>query len=186
MFLVAIQIIFFKPEILKVIAAGNAAYLDFKRRKSIDMDVKKIAEKKETILTIYNLDLFLVLAGFLTMIGGIFHLLMLGPSLKPINFPMEMLPQTDALFTASGIVQIFLAIPLIKSKVKYYHYFGLIITAGLTSSLLVTRFPNPITILPLVDTNPMAFFTTFFQISYIIVTVSILYKSRNEWYGEQK
>ncbi len=43
------------------------------------MDVKKIAEKKETILTIYNLDLFLVLAGFLTMIGGIFHLLMLGP-----------------------------------------------------------------------------------------------------------
>ncbi len=82
------------------------------------MDVKKIAEKKETILAIYNLDLFLVLAGFLTMMGGIFHLLMLGPSLKPINFPMEMLPQTDALFTASGIVQIFLAIPLIKSKVS--------------------------------------------------------------------
>lgn len=36
------------------------------------MDVKKIAEKKETILAIYNLDLFLVLAGFLTMIGGNF------------------------------------------------------------------------------------------------------------------
>lgn len=145
------------------------------------MDVKKIVEKNETMLAIYRLDLLLVLAGLLTMLGGIFHLLMLGSSLKPINFPMEMLQQTDALFTASGIVQILLAIPLLKSKVKYYHYFGLIITAGLTSLLLVTRFPNPITILPLVDTNPMAFFTTFFQICYIIVTVSIIYKSRIIW-----
>jgi hypothetical protein len=48
-----------------------------------------------------------------TIAGGILHLLRFGPTLKPANFPTEMIPYTDGLFIISGILQIFWCIPMI-------------------------------------------------------------------------
>jgi hypothetical protein len=102
------------------------------------------------------------------------HLLMLGPALKPANFPMQLLPYTDGLFTISGIMQIFWAIPMIKKwGVKCYHI-GLIGTIGLSLLLLITRIPNGITNLPLEDKNPMALLTEIFQFLFIAVTTIII------------
>ena len=121
-----------------------------------------------------NINLILYIAAFTTIGGGILHLLMLGPSLKPVNFPMQLLPYTDSLFTISGILQIFWCIPMIKRWGIGWYYIGLVGTIGLSLLLLMTRIPNGITNLPLEDKNPMAFFTEITQLLFIGATIIIV------------
>jgi tetratricopeptide (TPR) repeat protein len=121
-----------------------------------------------------NINLIIYIAAITTVAGGIFHLLMLGPSLKPVNFPMQLLPYTDSLFTIAGILQIFWCIPMIKRWGINWYYIGLVGTIGLSLLLLATRIPNGITNLPLEDKNPMALFTEITQLLCISATIIII------------
>jgi tetratricopeptide (TPR) repeat protein len=121
-----------------------------------------------------NINLIIYIAAITTVAGGIFHLLMLGPSLKPVNFPMQLLPYTDSLFTIAGILQIFWCIPMIKRWGINWYYIGLVGTIGLSLLLLATRIPNGITNLPLEDKNPMALFTEITQFLFISATIIII------------
>ena len=114
-------------------------------------------------------------AAISTVMGGLLHFLMVGPSLKPINFPMELLSYTDGLFILSGILQVFWAIPMLKNWNINWHYVGVIGTVLLTALLCLTRIPNPITVLPLVDENPMCLLTEIFQFMYIFTTLSLIF-----------
>jgi tetratricopeptide (TPR) repeat protein len=136
---------------------------------------KSITIKKKLINGITNnMEIIFYIAAFSTICGGIMHLLMLGPALKPVNFPMQLLPYTDGLFTISGIMQIFWAIPMIKKWGTKWYYIGLVGTIGLSLLLLMTRIPNGITNLPLEDKNPMALLTEVFQLLFIAVTAIII------------
>jgi len=117
-------------------------------------------------------------AAFSTIAGGILHLLMIGPALKPLNFPIEMLHYTDGLFIFSGILQICWAIPMIMNWGRKYYYIGLVGTIGLSLLLLMTRIANPVTGLPLEDKNPMALLTEVSQFIYIGSTI-LMIKYRN-------
>ncbi len=121
-----------------------------------------------------NIVPIVYVAAFSTIAGGILHLLMVGPALKPLNFPMEMLPYTDGLFIFSGILQICWAIPMIMNWGRKYYYIGLVGTIGLSLLLLMTRIANPITGLPLEDKNPMALLTEVSQFIYIGTTILII------------
>jgi hypothetical protein len=119
------------------------------------------------------------IAAATTLIAGILHLMMIGPSLKPINFPMELLPYTDGLFLISGIAQIFWAIPMALNWNTRWFYAGLIGTILLTSLIALTRIPNELTGIALQDKNPMALLIEVMQTTYILTTLSlILYKER--------
>lgn len=113
-------------------------------------------------------------SAFSTIAGGILHLLMIGPDLKPVNFPMDMLPYTDGLFILSGILQIFWCIPMIMRWGYRWYLGGLIGTVGLSILLLITRVPNGITGLPLEDRNPMALLTEISQFVYIGSTFTVM------------
>ena len=113
--------------------------------------------KIKTIL-IENRVIFYIAAAT-TMIAGVLHLVMIGPSLKPVNFPMELLPYTDGLFLISGITQIFWAVPMAFRWNTRWLYAGLIGTIALTSLIALTRIPNEITGIALQDKNPMALLT---------------------------
>jgi hypothetical protein len=108
------------------------------------------------------------------MFAGILHLMMIGPSLKPLNFPMELLPYTDGLFLISGIAQIFWAIPTALNWNTRWFYIGLIGTIALISLIALTRIPNQITDVPLQDSNPMALLTEIMQTTYIVITLTII------------
>ncbi len=142
---------------------------------------KTITIKKRIINGIYNkMDLIFYIAAISTIVGGILHLLMLGPALKPVNFPMQLLPYTDGLFTISGIMQIFWCIPIIMRWGIKWYYIGLLGTIGLSLLLIITRIPNGITNLPLEDKNPMALLTEIFQFLFIAVaTIIIKYDIKN-------
>lgn len=132
--------------------------------------------------TIQNkIHILFYVAAISTIAGGILHLLMVGPSLKPANFPMEILPYTDALFILSGLMQIFWSIPMIMRWGTKWYQVGLIGTLLLTALLLITRIPNGITGLPLEDKNPMALLTEISQIVYITATILII-KYTNQKY----
>jgi tetratricopeptide (TPR) repeat protein len=142
-------------------------------------DLKTKNQKSNTIIKrikdIYNsIDLIFYIAAISTITGGILHLLMLGPALKPVNFPMQLLPYTDGLFAISGIMQILWCIPMIKRWGKNWYYIGLVGTIGLSMLLLLTRIPNGITNLPLEDKNPMALLTEISQFLFIGVTIIII------------
>ena len=121
--------------------------------------VTKPSVKAERHLLLYT-------AGAATILGGILHLMMMGPSMKPYNFPMELLPYTDTLFVIAGIVQIFWALPMIKDWGLRWCYIGLIGTIALTGLLMLTRIPNEITAAALQDKNPMALLTEIAQVIY--------------------
>jgi hypothetical protein len=125
-----------------------------------------------------NIDVIFYISAFATIGGGIMHLLMLGSALKPVNFPMQLLPYTDGLFIISGIMQIFWCIPMIKRLGINWYYIGLVGTIGLSLLLLMTRIPNGITNLPLEDKNPMALLTEVFQFLFIAVTTIIIINER--------
>jgi len=114
------------------------------------------------------------LSSVFTILGGMMHFIMLGPSLKPINFPMEILLYTDSLFVLAGMLQIFWAIPMLLRWSLKWHYIGITGTIGLTALLAITRFPNMITTNLLVDVNPMAMYTEIVQMLYIISTTTIV------------
>jgi uncharacterized membrane protein YvlD (DUF360 family) len=114
------------------------------------------------------------IAAATTMIAGILHLMMIGPLLKPLNFPMELLPYTDGLFLISGIAQIFWAIPMALNWNTRWFYAGLIGTIALTSLIALTRIPNEITGIALQDNNPMALFTEVMQATFILTTLTII------------
>ena len=136
---------------------------------------KSNARIKRIIKDIYNsIDLIFYIAAISTITGGILHLLMLGPALKPVNFPIQLLPYTDGLFAISGIMQILWCIPMIKRWGKNWYYIGLVGTIGLSMLLLLTRIPNGITNLPLEDKNPMALLTEISQFLFIGVTIIII------------
>jgi len=150
---------------------------------------KLIYSKKErrkesgakTIL-IENRVLFYVAAAT-TMIAGVLHLAMIGPSLKPINFPMELLPYTDGLFLISGIAQIFWAVPMALRWNTRWFYAGLIGTIALTSLIALTRIPNEITGIALQDKNPMALLTEVMQTTYIVTTLTIILNKKRMMSG---
>jgi tetratricopeptide (TPR) repeat protein len=115
---------------------------------------------------------------------------MIGPAMKPANFPMEILQYTDALFIMSGTLQIFWCIPMIMRWGTTWYYSGLIGTIGLFILLLITRIPNGITGLPLEDRNPMALLIEVAQLIFIGSTLIIIRyslfptdieKIRNTW-----
>jgi hypothetical protein len=85
------------------------------------------------------------IAAATTLIAGLLQLMMIGPSMKPLNFPMELLQYTDGLFLISGIAQIFWAIPMALNWNTRWFYVGLICTITLTSLIALTRIPNEIT-----------------------------------------
>ena len=122
--------------------------------------------------------LLLYTAGAATLLGGILHLMMIGPALKPYNFPMELLPYTDTLFIIAGIVQIFWALPMIKDWGLRWCYIGIIGTIALTGLLILTRIPNEITGAALQDRNPMALLTEISQSLYIGVTAIIIARKK--------
>jgi len=64
---------------------------------------------------------------------------MIGPCLKPSNFPTELLLYTDILFIVAGLAQIFWALPMIKGWGLRWYYLGIFGTAALSQSLLFTR-----------------------------------------------
>ena len=130
----------------------------------------------KTIL-IKNHALFYIAAAT-TMIAGVLHLAMIGPSLKPINFPMELLPYTDGLFLISGIAQIFWALPMALRWNTRWFYAGLIGTIALTSLIALTRIPNEITGVALQDKNPMALLTEVMQTTYIVTTLAIILNNK--------
>jgi hypothetical protein len=66
------------------------------------------------------------MAAVTTLIAGILHLAMIGPLLKPTNFPMELLPFTDGLFLICGIAQICWALPMAFDWNIRWSYVGLI------------------------------------------------------------
>ena len=94
--------------------------------------------------------------------------------MKPLNFPMELLPYTDGLFLISGIAQIFWAIPMALNWNTRWFYAGLIGTIALTSLIALTRIPNEITGIVLQDKNPMALLTEVMQTTYILTTLTII------------
>src|SRR5215472_2792228 len=107
------------------------------------------------------------IAAAATIAGGVLHLMMIGPFLKPSNFPMELLLYTDILFIGAGLAQIFWALPMIKGWGLRWYNFGILGTAALSLSLLFTRVPNGVTSAALIDTNPMALLTEISQFLYI-------------------
>ena len=121
-----------------------------------------------------NTHLLYYIAAISTTVAGILHLLMIGPNLKPANFPMEILPYTDGLFVVTGILQIIWCLPMILRMGTRWYVIGLIGTIGLTMLLLMTRIPNGITGFPLEDKNPMALLTEISQFLYIGATVLII------------
>jgi hypothetical protein len=140
--------------------------------------------KIKTIL-IENRLLFYI-AAVTTLIAGGLHLAMIGPSLKPINFPMELLPYTDALFLISGITQVFWALPMaLRWNIRWF-YAGLIGTIALTSLIALTRIPNEITGIALQDKNPMALLTEAMQTTYIATTLTIIFNKKRMIPGESE
>jgi hypothetical protein len=148
---------------------------------------KKERRKESGVKTILieNRVLFYVAAAT-TMIAGVLHLAMIGPSLKPINFPMELLPYTDGLFLISGIAQIFWAVPMALRWNTRWFYAGLIGTIALTSLIALTRIPNEITGIALQDKNPMALLTEVMQTTYIVTTLTIILNKKRMMSGERE
>jgi hypothetical protein len=114
------------------------------------------------------------IAAATTVIAGILHLIMIGPSLKPVGFPMELLLYTDGLFLISGIAQIFWAIPMALNWNIRWFYAGLIGTVALASLIVLTRVPNEITGVALQDKNPMALLTEVMQTTFVLTTLTII------------
>lgn len=139
------------------------------------MKLEQFPKINEKIQMFSNMRIILYIAAISTIGGGILHLLMLGPALKPANFPMELLPFTDALFAISGILQIFWCIPIIKKWGIKWYSIGLVGTIGLTMLLLLTRIPNGVTNSPLHDTNPMALLTEISQFLFIGASIIIIH-----------
>ena len=123
------------------------------------------------------------IAAATTVIAGILHLIMIGPSLKPVGFPMDLLLYTDSLFLISGIAQIFWAIPMAFNWNIRWFYVGLIGTIALTSLIVLTRVPNEITGIALQDKNPMALLTEVMQTTFILTTLTIILNKKRVIYG---
>lgn len=123
------------------------------------------------------------IAAATTVIAGILHLIMIGPSLKPVGFPMDLLLYTDSLFLISGIAQIFWAIPMAFNWNIRWFYVGLIGTIALTSLIVLTRVPNEITGIALQDKNPMALLTEVMQTTFILTTLTIILNKKRVIFG---
>jgi hypothetical protein len=122
------------------------------------------AELEEDQVSVKTEDhLLAYIAAAATIAGGVLHLLMIGPFLKPANFPMQLLLYTHTLFIVAGLAQVFWALPMIKRWGLCWYYFGILGTAALSKSLIFTRVPNGITSTALIDTNPMALLTEISQ-----------------------
>jgi hypothetical protein len=147
--------------------------------------IRRIKEAGINTILIEKHILF-YLAAATTMIAGVLHLAMIGPSLKPINFPMELLPYTDGLFLISGIAQIFWALPMALRWNRRWFYAGLIGTIALTSLIALTRIPNEITGVALQDKNPMALLTEVMQTTYIVTTLTIILNNKRIMFGERE
>ena len=147
--------------------------------------IRRIKEAGVNTILIEKHILF-YLAAATTMIAGVLHLAMIGPSLKPINFPMELLPYTDGLFLISGIAQIFWALPMALRWNRRWFYAGLIGTIALTSLIALTRIPNEITGVALQDKNPMALLTEVMQTTYIVTTLTIILNNKRIMFGERE
>jgi hypothetical protein len=126
------------------------------------------------------------IAAAATIAAGVLHLMMIGPFLKPSNFPMELLLYTDILFIVAGLAQIFWALPMIKSWGLRWYYLGIFGTAALSLSLLLTRLPNGITSTALIDTNPMALLTEVSQFLYIGATTIIVRRTYLRQAGKKR
>ena len=149
---------------------------------------KKIRRIKEAGIKSILIEkhILFYLAAATTMIAGVLHLAMIGPSLKPINFPMELLPYTDGLFLISGIAQIFWALPMALRWNRRWFYAGLIGSIALTSLIALTRIPNEITGVALQDKNPMALLTEVMQTTYIVTTLTIILNNKRIMFGERE
>jgi len=147
--------------------------------------IRRIKEAGINTILIEKHILF-YLAAATTMIAGVLHLAMIGPSLKPINFPMELLPYTDGLFLISGIAQIFWALPMALRWNRRWFYAGLIGSIALTSLIALTRIPNEITGVALQDKNPMALLTEVMQTTYIVTTLAIILNNKRIMFGERE
>jgi hypothetical protein len=147
--------------------------------------IRRIKEAGVNTILIEKHILF-YLAAATTMIAGVLHLAMIGPSLKPINFPMELIPYTDGLFLISGIAQIFWALPMALRWNRRWFYAGLIGTIALTSLIALTRIPNEITGVALQDKNPMALLTEVMQTTYIVTTLTIILNNKRMMFGERE
>ena len=147
--------------------------------------IRRIKEARINTILIEKHILF-YLAAATTMIAGVLHLAMIGPSLKPINFPMELLPYTDGLFLISGIAQIFWALPMALRWNRRWFYAGLIGSIALTSLIALTRIPNEITGVALQDKNPMALLTEVMQTTYIVTTLTIILNIKRIMFGERE
>jgi hypothetical protein len=147
--------------------------------------IRRIKEAGVNTILIEKHILF-YLAAATTMIAGVLHLAMIGPSLKPINFPMELLPYTDGLFLISGIAQIFWALPMALRWNRRWFYAGLIGSIALTSLIALTRIPNEITGVALQDKNPMALLTEVMQTTYIVTTLTIILNNKRIMFGERE
>jgi hypothetical protein len=144
----------------------------------------KKERRKESVVETSRVLFYIAAAT--TMIAGVLHLVMIGPSLKPVNFPMELLPYTDGLFLISGITQIFWALPMtLRWNIRWF-YAGLIGTIALTSLIALTRIPNEITVVALQDKNPMALLTEVMQTTYIVTTLTIILNKKRMMSGERE
>jgi hypothetical protein len=145
--------------------------------RKIEASVKTVLIKKHILF---------YLAAVTTMVAGVLHLAMIGPSLKPINFPMELLPYTDGLFLISGVAQIFWALPTALRWNRRWFYAGLMGTLALTSLIALTRIPNEITGIALQDKNPMALLIEVMQTIYIVTTLTIILNNKRLMFDEKE
>lgn len=148
---------------------------------------KKNERKKEASVntTLIEKHILFYLAAAATMVAGVLHVAMIGPSLKPINFPMELLPYTDGLFLIFGIAQILWALPMALRWNGRWFYAGLG-TLALTSLIALTRIPNGITGIALQDKNPMALLTEVMQTTYVVTTLTIILYNKRLMFGEKE
>jgi hypothetical protein len=117
--------------------------------------------------------LLLYAAAATTLIAGILHL----NKVKDTISSGEAISNSDILFLAGGIAQVFWIVPIIRQWGKTWYYIGIAGTAVFVLLWVITRIPeNPIT----GRAGPISIEATIiqiFQIAFIILSIIILIKS---------
>ena len=81
-------------------------------------------------------------------------------------------------FVASGIVQIFWILPMIKRWGRIWYYVGIVGTIVLIILYIITRVPNPITGGRALTVNGIGISIEIFEAAFIIITALIIVKER--------
>jgi hypothetical protein len=118
-------------------------------------------------LIIVNKPLMYYGAAFCTGLAGILHLMLIPNSINFINYA--------TFFLVSGMAQLFWVLPMIKRWGKIWYFIGIAgttIMVGLTGYVIVSILFDPIA--GRGGIIVLAIATELFQISYVVLTATIL------------